>query len=137
MHEPFIFLFVSDGALHVGKKLPTEPDPRELFDVRIEDVVTDAFDEASRKLGATALGILKLWHKDLFRDWGDSVDGLNASTDEFEVALALIDRLSAGGSEDRLKLIDEILSDAAASDEAASKYLKEDWPPLRKRLLRE
>jgi len=56
--------------------------------------------------------------------------------EDFSVALYLIDRLSQGGSEDRLRLIDEILSEAGASNAVADAYLREDWPLLRKRLLR-
>jgi hypothetical protein len=137
MREPYIFLYVADGALHVGKKLPTESEPRELFDVSVDQVVASEFDEAARKLGATVLGVLKLWHKDSFQSWGQTADALSSpSSDDFEVALSLIDRLAGGGSEDRLKLIDEILSDAATVDAAARSYLHDDWPPLRKRLLR-
>lgn len=137
MREPYIFIYVANRELHVGKKLPTEAEPRELFDVSVDQVVASEFDEAARKLGATVLGVLKLWHKDSFQNWEQTADALSSpSSDDFEVALSLIDRLSGGGSEDRLKLIDEILTDAATVDAAAGSYLRDDWPPLRKRLLR-
>ena len=137
MHEPYIALYVHDGALHFEKKLPTESTSREMFDVPIHQVVADEFDEAAKRLGGTLLGLLQLWHKDLFQKWGSSVGELkHSSSDDFTVALCLIDRLSGGCSEDRLQLIDEILADAATSDVDASKYLCEDWPHLRVRLLR-
>ncbi|MHA6895375.1 hypothetical protein ACQUJT_15015 [Ralstonia pseudosolanacearum] len=36
----------------------------------MDEVISDAFDEAAKKLGTTVLGILSLWHKDAFHDWG-------------------------------------------------------------------
>lgn len=137
MHEPYLALYVKDGALHFEKKIPTESKSREIFDVALSQIVADDFDEASKRLGSTILGILKIWHKDSFEDWGNGgALSSKSSSEDFMVALGLINRLSAGCSEDRLKLIDEILADAASSDLDAKKYLDEDWPSLRRRLLR-
>ena len=136
MHEPYISLYVQDGALHFEKKLSTELESRVIFNVPIPEVIADEFDEAAKKLGGTLLRLFQLWHKDLFINWGSSFSELeSSSSDNFTLALGLIDRLSDGCSEDRLKLIDEILVDAATSDLDASKYLSENWPYLRVRLL--
>lgn len=134
MREPYLALYISDGMLHFAKKLPTEEAPRGITEIPIADVVSDSFDEAGRKLGTTALGLLKLWHKKEFAGWGDSSASDSLEISDFSVALYLIDRLSSGASEDRLKLIDEILSESAASSHEAADYLREDWPVLRKRL---
>lgn len=134
MREPYLALYVSDGALHFEKKLPTEETSRGITEVPIVDVVSDSFDDAGRKLGTTVLGLLKLWHKKEFEGWGDSNASGSLAASDFSVALYLIDRLSQGASEDRLGLIDEILSEAAASNHEAVDYLREDWPALRKRL---
>ena len=136
MHEPYISLYVQDGALHFEKKLSTELESREIFNVPIPEVIADEFDEAAKKLGGTLLRLFQLWHKDLFINWGSSFSDLKSpSSDNFTLALGLIDRLSDGCSVDRLKLIDEILADAATSDADASKYLSEDWPYVRVRIL--
>lgn len=137
MHEPYLALYVKDGTLHFEKKLPTEDEPREIIEVEIKQITSDEFDEASKKLGGTILGIFKLWHKNIFQTWGSSAVAVEEDfIDDFSVALYLIDKLSQGCSEDRLQLIDEILNEASLSSVAAHKYLGEDWPLLRKRLLR-
>lgn len=134
MREPYLALYISDGMLHFEKKLPTEEAPRGITEIPIADVVADSFDDAGRKLGTTAIGLLKLWHKKEFAGWGDSNASGSLAVSDFSVALYLIDRLSQGASEDRLRLIDEILIEAAVSSQGAVDYLREDWPALRKRL---
>jgi hypothetical protein len=134
MHEPYVALYIEDETLHFEKKLPAEETSRSLLEVPLDQVVADSFDEAGRKLGTTLLGVLKLWHKKEFAGWDDTEGPAVA---DFTVALYLIDLLSKGASEDRLSLIDEILNEAAKSDTQAKYYLQDDWPALRKRLLRE
>lgn len=137
MYEPYLALYVKDGTLYFEKKLPTEDEPRGIIEVEIAQVTSDEFDEASKKLGGTILGIFRLWHKNLFETWGTSAVKLeDDSVDDYSVALYLIDRLPQGCAEDRLQLIDEILNEASISNAAAHKYLVEDWPYLRKRLQR-
>lgn len=132
MHEPYLALYIENEALHFEKKLPTEEAPRRIFEVPLDQVVSDSFDEAGKKLGTTVLGFFKLWHKKEFEGW-DRTEG--PSVADFTVALYLIDWLSQGASEDRLCLIDEILDEASKSDTQAKYYLQDDWPALRKRLL--
>lgn len=134
MHEPYLAIYVKDETLFFEKKLPSEDAPREIFEVPVKQITSDTFDEASKKLGGTVLRLFKLWHKKDFESWDDSNVSEGGYIEDFSVALYLIDRLSQGCSEDRLLLIDEILGEAATSNVAASDYLKNDWPPLRKRL---
>lgn len=137
MHEPYLALYIRDKALHFEKKLPTEKSPREIIEVPLQQVLSDSLDEAGRKLGTTVLGLFRLWHKQEFAGWGEPNTSAPTAVDDFAVALYLIDRLSQGASEDRLRLIDEILGEASAASEAANDYLQNDWPILKKRLLRE
>lgn len=137
MHEPYLTLYIEDETLHFAKKLPTEEVSREIIEVPIKQITSEKFDDAARKLGGTVLGLFKLWHKKDFENWHDSNASENGYIEDFSVALYLIDRLSQGCSEDRLLLIDEILSEAATSNAVAGDYLREDWPLLRKRLLRQ
>ncbi|MFC5771129.1 hypothetical protein [Thauera sinica] len=136
MHEPYLELYIEDETLHFAKKLPTEEASRGIIEVPIKQITSDTFDEAARKVGGTVLGLFKLWHKKDFGSWDDSNALENGSIEDFSVALYLIDKLSQGCSEDRLRLIDEILSEAAISNVVADDYLRDDWPFLRKRLLR-
>lgn len=137
MNEPYLALYVKNGILRLDKKLPTEGAPRGIAEVEIEQITSDEFDEAAKKLGGTILGIFSLWHKSLFQAWGTcKASTENDYVDDFSVALYLIDKLSQGCSEDRLLLIDEILNEASISNLDAGQYLREDWPPLRQRLLR-
>lgn len=136
MHEPYLALYIEDGTLHIAKKLPTEDVARGIIEVPLEQVTSDTFDDAAKKLGGTVLGLFKLWHKKAFEGWDDSMALEHGSIEDFSVALYLIDTLSQGCSEDRLRLIDEILGEAATSNAAADTYLREDWPLLRKRMLR-
>lgn len=93
---------------------------------------------AAAKLRFTGLGIFRLWHKESFTSSGTFIEAFgDASSNDFELALGSIDRLSSGTTQDRLKLIAEILFDAAKLDVAASVYFFEDLPSLRKRHLRE
>ncbi len=73
MHEPYLALYIEDGTLHIAKKLPTEDVARGIIEVPIEQVTSDTFDEAAKKLGGTVLGLFKLWHKKTFEGWDDSI----------------------------------------------------------------
>lgn len=136
MHEPYLTLYIEDETLHFAKKLPTEEASRGIIEVPVKQITSDTFDEAAKKLGRTVLGLFKLWHKKNFESWDDTSALGGGSIEDFSVALYLIDRLSQGCFEDRLRLIDEILNEAALSHVVASDYLRDDWPLLRKRLLR-
>ncbi|SCK29591.1 hypothetical protein VAR608DRAFT_2488 [Variovorax sp. HW608] len=70
MNEPYLAIYVQNGTLFFSKKLPSEDKPRAIFELEIGEVISDEFDEASKKLGNTVLGILRLWHEDVFHDWG-------------------------------------------------------------------
>jgi hypothetical protein len=132
MNEPYLALHVSRNMLCFTKKVPSEEKPRDILEVDIEEVTADDFDTAAKKLGVTALGILSLWYQSHFKGWGsfapaDEKDKVN----EFAMTLRLIDRFTPGCSEDRLKLIDELLAEASVDDVEAEKYLHNDWPFLR------
>lgn len=137
MQEPYLYISVFNGALHIGKKLPNESKSRELFDVACAEICSDGLEVASNKLGGTVFGILKLWHPEYFAALGDSAAAPSKtnSAEVFEAALLLIEKFSNGASENYLKLVDELLVDAAASDGFAKEYLHTSWPPLRRRLL--
>jgi hypothetical protein len=136
MQEPYLFISVFDEALHIGKKLPSESKPRELFEIACTDICSDGLDVASNKLGSTILGILKLWHAEPLAALGESSSQSNrASAAAFEAALLLIEKFAAGAPEICLKLVDELLADAAVNDALAREYWHTDWPPLRRRLL--
>lgn len=138
MKEPYLYINIFDEALHIGKKLPSESTPRELFDIACAEICSDGLDAASNKLGNIVLGILKLWHPEALAALAEpkGAQSKDDSAAAFEAALLLIEKFSDGASEVYLKLVDELLADAAAgSDAFAKEYLYTDWPPLRRRLL--
>src|SRR4030065_373318 len=103
MHEPYLAIYVNDETLFFEKKLPSEDVPRVIIEIPIKQIISDTFDEAAKKLGATVLGIFKLWHKKDFETWDASNTFMESGSIEvFSVSLYLIDRLSQGCSEDRL-----------------------------------
>ena len=134
MHEPYLVLYVDGDTLHFAKKLPSESEPRGIIEVPVEQVVADEFDEASKKLGNTVLGILKLWHNRTFQNWGKGSQSGDGPINDFAVAMSLIDRFSDGTTKNRLELVDEILKDASVMNVDAENFLNNDWPALRKRL---
>lgn len=132
MHEPYLALYVDAETLHVVKKLPSESEPRCIVKIPVEQVVGDEFNNASEKLGSTVLGILKLWHKQVFKGWDRCSYGSKSEIDDFAVAMSLIDRFSGGTSKHRLELVDEILKDASITNISTKRFLNDSWPVLRK-----
>jgi hypothetical protein len=137
MHEPYIALYVHDDALHVGKKLPTELKPREMFDLPLSQVVADEFDEAARKLGSTVLGILRLWHPDVFNNWGSRPQGDETETQlvsDFDIAMQLISKSVSDKTKIHVPSIDALLREQSQRTKAAHEFFNESWPAIRTRL---
>jgi hypothetical protein len=132
MHEPYIALYVQDGALHVEKKLPTELESREMFDVPIREVVADEFDEAARKLGSTVLG-----HLDVFNNWGSRPEGDEAETqviNDFDIATHLISKSVSDQTKVYVQSIDTLLREQSLRTKAGHEFFNESWPTIRTRL---
>jgi hypothetical protein len=135
MNEPYLSVYVRDDTLHFSKKIPTENSPRVILTISVSDVVSNDYEEATKKVGSTILGILSLWHKNEFKSWGNILIQRSSDTDDaFQTAMYLIGKLTNGCSEDRLSLIDDLLHEAAQKDSNAKKFLEESWDLLRTRM---
>lgn len=134
MTEPYLALYVNDGTLYLAKKLPTEARPRVILDVGIDEIISDEFEEAAKKLGTTALGILSLWHKDVFNDWGQLAEGKSERESAFDLAMDLISRSVSGKTNVHVKSIELFLRQAAIGTDSVQQFLDEAWPPIRARL---
>ncbi len=137
MNEPYLAVYVKDDALIITKKLPKEAKPRKIFELPIEEILADEFADAASKLGTTLLGILALWHKAQFHDWGtlqsvDENDG-DERTD-FGIAMELISQSVASKTSAHVQSIELLLRQQAIKTESAQKFLDESWPAIRDRL---
>lgn len=139
MNEPFLALYVKDNTLFFTKKLPTENLPREILEFSIDEITSDEFDDASRKLGTTVVGILSLWHKDAFQGWGagsNSSGSEDQAPNEFDIAVQLISKSVFTKTKVHVQSIDALLRDQAEKTRAAKEFLDDSWPTIRARLER-
>jgi hypothetical protein len=134
MNEPYLALYVNNGVLRFTKKLPTESRPRDILEVGVSEITSDKFDEAAKKLGSTALGILSLWHRDAFQDWGIPSDEKKERNRDFDLAVELIGKSVAGKTKAHVLSIDFLLRQAAIKSDSAQSFLNESWPSIRARL---
>lgn len=137
MNEPFLALYVKDDTLFFTKKLPTENVPREILEFSIDEITSDEFDDASRKLGTTVLGILSLWHKDAFQGWGtgsNSNGNEHQAPNEFDIAMQLVSKSVFTKTKVHVQSIDALLREQAEKTRAAKEFLDDSWPTIRARL---
>ena len=135
MNEPYLALYVRDDVLCFAKKLPKESSPRVFLEIGVREVVSNEFDEAARKVGGTALGILSLWHKDAFPGWGEALAQIEeGEEDDLYVANRLISESVSKKTAAHVKSIDLLLRWASEKNEDAKKFLEEAWPLIRERL---
>jgi hypothetical protein len=135
MTEPYLALYVRDDVLCFAKKLPKESSPREILEIGVKEVIANEFDEAARKVGGTALGILSLWHKDAFPGWGEALSQTEMDEeDDLYVAYRLISESVSKKTAAHVKSIELLLKWASAKNEDAEKFLEEAWPLIRDRL---
>lgn len=137
MNEPYLALYVKDGVLYFTKKIPKESDPRPILEIGVDEVISDDFDEAAKKLGTTVLGILSLWHKDAFPGWGiSSQTEEDEVADDFYLAQRLVSESVSKKTAVHVHSIDLLLDQAASKREDAKKFLDESWPVIRAQLAR-
>ena len=137
MNEPYLAVYVKDDALVITKKLPKEAKPREILELPIEEILADEFAEAASKLGTTLLGILALWHKDQFHDWGKVRSTGQIDEEErtdFDIAMELISQSVSSKTSAHIQSIELLIRQQAIKDESAQKFLDESWPSIRDRL---
>lgn len=137
MNEPYLAIYIQNGALFFSKKIPSEREPRDIFELDIEEVISDNFDEASKKLGNTVLGILRLWHPDALLSWGGSSDlgeGVAQIQNDFDVAMYLISKSVSEKTKVHVNSINALLNESSQRFKAANDFLNESWPVIRARL---
>ncbi len=134
MNEPYLALYVKNNTLFFTKKLSTENVPREILEFDIAEITSDEFDDASRKLGTTVLGILALWHKESFQNWGTGVGGEDYAPNEFDLAMQLISKSVFTKTKVHVQSIDVLLREQAEKTRAAKEFLNDSWPTIRDRL---
>ena len=137
MNEPYMAIYVKDDTLFFAKKLPSEDKPREILELSIDEVTSYEFDEASKKLGNTVLGILRLWHQDVFRSWGKGLaadDCEEQASNEFDMAMHLISKSVSAKTGVHVQSIEALLSEQSLRTKAAHEFYNESWPDIRARL---
>jgi hypothetical protein len=134
MNEPYLIVYVKDETMYFAKKIPTEAKSREIFEVGIDEVISDEFDEAAKKLGSTVLGILSLWHKDAFPGWGISSNAEKEQNGDFDLAMELIGKSVAGKTKTHVQSIELLLRQAAIKTDSVQQFLDESWPSIRTNL---
>lgn len=134
LNEPYLALYVKDGVLYFTKKLLTENSPRVILDVEVNEIISDDFDVAAKKLGETALGILSLWHKNEFKDWGISSPPQDVGLDDYGIAHCLIERSVSGKTSAHVQSIEVLLRQEAGKSEDVKRFFEDSWPIIRMRL---
>jgi hypothetical protein len=137
MHEPYLAIYVQNDKLSFSKKLPTEKESREIFWVDIEDVISIEAEEASKKVGGTVLGILRLWHPDIFNDPNRQQIKDDAETQvvsDFDIAMQLISKSVSDKTKVHVPSIDALLREQSQRTKAAHEFFNESWPAIRARL---
>jgi hypothetical protein len=137
MHEPYLAVCISNGTLSFTKKIPSEDKPREIFELNTDEVMSDEFDEACRKLGSTVFGILRLWHPEVLNSWGKTVevdDAKSQVVNDFDIAMQLISKSVFEKTKIHVQSIDVLLREQAEKKKAAKEFLDDSWPTIRERL---
>lgn len=137
MNEPYLAIYVQNDTLFFSKKLPSESKPREILELGIDEVIADEFDDASKKIGNTVLGILRLWHPDVLHSWGKDTgasDDAVHSQNDFDIAMHLISKSVSTKTKAHVESIDVLLREQSLRTKAANEFLKESWPAIRARL---
>jgi hypothetical protein len=137
MNEPYLAVYISNDTLFFAKKIPSEHKPRDILELSIEEVISNEFDEASRKLGNTVLGILRLWHPDILNSWGtDSLGSGNESqiTNDFDVAMHLISKSISDKTKAYVPAIDTLLREQSLRTKAGHDFFNDSWPTIQNRL---
>ena len=135
MNEPYLAIYVKNNTLFLQKKIPTEREPRDILEINIDEIVSDEFDDASKKFGKTALGIIKLWHPEAFQTWGKNIEqDAEDIYNNFDVAMHLINESVSNKTRIHLQTIDTLLKEQSSKKRAAHEFLQESWPIIRARL---
>lgn len=137
MDGPYMSIYVKNDTLFFSKKLPSEDRSREILELSIDEVTSYEFDEASKKLGNTVLGILRLWHKDVFHSWGKGSGADNCEEqvpNEFDIAMHLISKSVSIKTNTYVQSIEALLCEQSLRTKAAHEFYEKSWPDIRARL---
>jgi hypothetical protein len=137
MNEPYLAIYVRDHTLFFAKKLPSETRPRDILEIDVSEVMSDDFDDASRKLGSTVLGILRLWHPNVLHNWSEG-SGTDDKGDQhekdFDIAMHLISKSVSAKTKAHVGSIDVLLREQSQRTKAAHEFFNDSWPTIRARL---
>jgi hypothetical protein len=137
MNEPYMTIYVNNKTLFFVKKVPLEEKQREIFCVGTDEVISDDFEEASRKLGNTILGILRLWHPDVFCNWNNDPKDGGAEMqilNDFDIAIHLIGKSVSDKTKSYVESIDALLREQSLRTKAGQSFFSESWPTIRAQL---
>ena len=125
MNEPYLAIYVKNNTLFLQKKIPTEREPRDILEINIDEIVSDEFDDASKKLGKTALGIIKLWHPEAFQTWGKNIEqDAEDIYNNFYIAMHLISESVSNKTRIHLQTIDTLLKEQSSKKRLRTNFSK-------------
>ena len=130
-------MYVSNSTLYFAKKIPSEREPREILELSTDELTSDEFEEAAKKLGSTVLGILSLWHPEVLKRWGigsESDESVAQIPNDFDVAMHLISKSVFDKTKVYVQAIDTLLSEQSIRTKAGHEFFTESWPTIRNRL---
>jgi hypothetical protein len=137
MHEPYIAIYIDNFVLHYARKWSTEDSLGTLLEFSVDEVMSDEFDEASRKLGSFVLGVLRLWHPDVLNNWGNESQSGNSEAhipNDFDVAMHLISKSVTAQTKVYVQSIDALLREQSLRTKAGHEFFIGSWPTIRDRL---
>jgi hypothetical protein len=130
--EPYLAIYVRDGNVLFTRKSRKDNEPFTLLHMEVDKVIAEEFDEAARKVGGMALGVLSLWHPDVFRGWGIPLqtEG-DLAEDDYGLANLLIATSKLRKTGAHVRSIELLLKQAAVTNENAKMVLEVAWPSIR------
>ncbi len=71
MKHPYLHIYLDDDEnLCFAKVERPGESPRLIIDVTREEMKAYSLNELQEKVGGTVVGLLKVWNKELFAEWG-------------------------------------------------------------------
>jgi hypothetical protein len=130
-------IYVDNLTLHYARKWSSEDSLGTILEFGTDEVMSDDFDEASRKLGGFVLGVLQSWHPNVFNNWGNRSEGNETETqtlNDFDIAMQLISKSVFDQTKVHVQSIETLLREQSLRTKAGHEFFKESWPTIRTQL---
>ncbi len=126
-------LVAENNRLLVQKIYNNDQSARQILSVSVEELGADGFDKSARKIGGLMLGIIKVWHPELFSPVDAPIDKSEWHKDDYAIATYLIAR-SMTENVCLSDTIEFLLSTSEEHNPSAKDFKEFAWPALKERI---